>query len=58
MDNQILTAKELAAWLKVEKSMVYRLVQQRKIPFFKIGSDYRFNARQIEDWMSETKSDD
>jgi len=56
MDNQILTVKELAAWLKVEKTIVYRLVRRRKIPFFKVGADYRFNSSQIEEWVSETKS--
>jgi len=34
MANQLLTVKELCAWLEVEKTMVYRLVRQRKIPFF------------------------
>jgi excisionase family DNA binding protein len=49
-EPKILTAVELAEYLRVDKSTIYRLLKQKLIPGFKIGSDWRFNIEEIEAW--------
>jgi excisionase family DNA binding protein len=48
----VMTTLELAQYLRVHPSTIYKLLRQRKIPAFKIGTDYRFNVEQIDQWMT------
>lgn len=41
-ENEILTVKGAAKFLKFSEKTVYKLAKERKIPFKKIGSEYRF----------------
>ena len=52
-DHEVLTIKEICDVLQVHPSTVYRLVRQRKIPSFRIGTDWRFQRDVIERWMTE-----
>jgi len=52
MPDDVLTAAEVAAYLKVRPSTIYRLLKNRKLPAFKIGSDYRFKCEQIDEWRA------
>ena len=52
-DHEVLTIKEICDVLQVHPSTVYRLVRQRKIPSFRIGTDWRFRSDVIERWMTE-----
>ncbi len=38
---------EGAAYLRVRKSLVYRLLKAHSIPAFKTGSDWRFNQKSM-----------
>jgi len=49
-ESEILTAAEVAEYLKVHPSTIYRLLKAHKIPSFKIGSDWRFKREQIDEW--------
>ena len=44
----VLTVKEAAEFLRVTPETVRRLCRRGKIPFAKIGSDYRFLQRDLE----------
>ena len=46
--NEVLTVSEVATFLRVNRSTVYKLIRRGEIPAFKIGSDWRFNRAQIE----------
>jgi excisionase family DNA binding protein len=46
-----MTIKEVAEYLDVHPATVYRLAQRGKIPAFKIGSDWRFHKRYIDEWI-------
>ncbi len=50
--SPIMTVKELAEYLHCHLSTVYRLIHQREIPVFKIGSDHRFNREKIAKWIA------
>lgn len=48
--RKILTVSELAFYLKVHPSTVYRLLRCDELPAFKVGSDWRFNIETIDRW--------
>ena len=48
--SSIMTLEEVAGYLRVHPSTVYRMVKNHSIPAFKIGSDWRFNRESIDVW--------
>lgn len=46
----VLTAGELAIYLHVHRSTIYRLLKTGQLPGFKIGSGWRFNTEAIDQW--------
>ena len=49
--NEVLTAGEVANYLRVSLSTIYRLLKSGDLPAFKIGSDWRFNRVHVEEWL-------
>jgi excisionase family DNA binding protein len=47
-DDEILTLDEIAAYLKIAKRTVYRLVQKGEIPAFKLGGTWRFRRSELD----------
>ena len=52
-DHELLTIKEIGDLLRLHPSTIYKLTKNRKIPCFRVGSDWRFQRDQIERWMAE-----
>ena len=50
-DPEIMTADELAAYLKVSRATVYSLFKRRNLPGFRIGTEYRFRRQDIDEWI-------
>jgi excisionase family DNA binding protein len=50
-DDEILTVKELADYLKIAEKTAYRFVAEGKIPAFKVGSAWRFKKDAIDAWI-------
>ncbi|HQP25534.1 MAG TPA: helix-turn-helix domain-containing protein [Smithellaceae bacterium] len=53
--GDVLTIDELAAYLKISKSTLYKLVREGKIPSQKIGKHWRFIKGAIDQWLAEKK---
>ena len=51
MQENLLTADQVAHYLKIDKFTVYRLVTQGKIPAFKVGTQWRFKRSMVEAWL-------
>jgi excisionase family DNA binding protein len=49
----VMTVKELADYLKVHPSTIYRLLKTGQLPAFRVGSDWRFNKEEINKWLAE-----
>lgn len=49
----IMTLSEVAEYLKMGPSTVYRLARQGVIPGRKIGGTWRFSRRVIDAWIKE-----
>jgi excisionase family DNA binding protein len=48
--RKVYTVKELAEFIGVHTSTIYRLLKREQLPAFKVGSDWRFNHDDIEVW--------
>ena len=46
-----LTLDELASYLKVSKSALYKMVQEGRIPGGKVGRGWRFDRDEIDRWV-------
>jgi len=53
--GDVLTIEELAIYLKIPKSTLYKLVREGKIPSHKIGRRWRFHKRSIERWLERAE---
>jgi excisionase family DNA binding protein len=56
MTDDILTIKELSAYLKTSEKTIYRLLSKDEIPAFKIGTSWRFSKQDIEEWILKNKT--
>jgi len=49
----VLTVRDLCNYLRVHPSTIYRLLKTKRLPAFRIGSDWRFNVEEIDRWRAE-----
>ncbi|MFH0778122.1 MAG: helix-turn-helix domain-containing protein [Candidatus Eisenbacteria bacterium] len=54
--SYVLTIEELAVYLKIPKSTLYKLVREGKIPSQKIGRHWRFRKGAIDLWLDEIRA--
>jgi excisionase family DNA binding protein len=52
---EVLTLKEVSELLRVHPSTVHRMIEEGKIPAFKIGSAWRFLKHRIVRWLAEQR---
>tara|TARA_R110002072_G_scaffold301491_5_gene481366 strand:- start:2420 stop:2596 length:177 start_codon:yes stop_codon:yes gene_type:complete len=57
MTDQILTLKEVAAYLKLAEKTAYKLAAAGKLPGFKVGGSWRFRREDIDLWIEEQIKD-
>ena len=53
MEEEILTIRELAKYLKINERTVYLLAKEKKIPGIKIGGSWRFKKEMVDNWIIE-----
>ncbi len=53
MTEEFLTAEEVAEFLRIPLSTVYKLVQEKRLPGFKVGKHWRFRTESIQKWVIE-----
>jgi excisionase family DNA binding protein len=49
----VMTVNELAAYWRVTPFTICRLLRRKRLPEFRIGSEYRFIRESVERWMGE-----
>ena len=47
----LLTAREVACYLKLSKSKVYYMIQTKKIPHVRIGRNVRIKETDLKAWL-------
>lgn len=53
MDSEFLTAEEVASFLRIPLSTVYKLTQDQKLPAFKVGKHWRYKKQSIRNWIDQ-----
>ncbi len=55
METRWLTVIEAAQYLKMGRSTVYKLAQEGKLPTHKVGRQWRFDAKELDEWVKSGK---
>ena len=50
---KIMTAKEVARYLKLNEITVYKYAAKGKIPAARVGNVWRFNKEDIDRWLAK-----
>lgn len=53
--DELMDIIELGKYINYQKTSIYGLVQQRKIPFIKASGKLHFRKNDIDQWLSEGK---
>jgi len=56
--SSVMRLEEVADYLRVHPSTIYRLLKKQQIPAFKVGSDWRFNLESIDRWRANAEKGD
>ncbi len=51
IQNDVMTVDEVAEYLRIPRSSVYKLAQENRIPCKKVGRHWRFRRQVIENWL-------
>jgi excisionase family DNA binding protein len=51
--GEVLTIEELAVYLKIAKSTLYKLSQEGRIPAQKVGRHWRYRKDAIDRWLED-----
>ena len=51
--NEVMTVDDVAAFLKLPKTTVWKLLREKKLPGRKIGKHYRALRSDIEAWLRQ-----
>lgn len=55
-NQEWMTVREVADYLRVSSDLIYRLSQEGKIPASRVGGRWRFNREKINEWMEGNQS--
>lgn len=55
LNDKLLTPDDLVARLQVSKTTVYRLVEARQIPFFRVAGSLRFAHRDVQQYLLKNR---
>ena len=50
-ESEFLTAEEVAIFLRIPLSTVYKLTQDQTLPAFKVGKHWRYKKVSIRTWI-------
>jgi len=50
-----LTLEQIAEYLQMSTSSIYKMAQAGKIPAYKVGRQWRFRKEEIDKWVEKKK---
>jgi excisionase family DNA binding protein len=53
LESSVFTIEELAEYLKISKSTLYKLAQEGNLPGQKVGKHWRFHRDTVNDWLRQ-----
>jgi excisionase family DNA binding protein len=55
MADELMTTQELQELLRVDRTTVYAMLKDGRLPGFKVGGRWRFSRREVEQWLLEQR---
>ena len=52
---QLITTDELAKILNVSQTTIYRIIEARKIPFYRVSGSIRFDKKDVANYLNEKR---
>jgi excisionase family DNA binding protein len=56
-DLQLMNLADAALILQVSKRTLLRMIQQKELPAFKIGGQWRFRQTQLKNWLDKKETE-
>lgn len=56
MGNPLMSLEELAKYIGVSNTTVYRYLKQKKLPAIKIGKLWKFRKEKIDAWLERQEN--
>ena len=53
--DTVMTIGDLAGYLKISKSTLYKLAQEGRLPGQKVGRHWRFHKTAVDRWLTRSK---
>lgn len=54
--SDLLKTRELMEYLQVSRTKVWELVTKQGLPAFKLGGDYRYRRREVDEWLEKHRT--
>jgi excisionase family DNA binding protein len=51
LDTELMTTRDVMAFLNFSRTKVWELVQHEQLPAFKLGGDYRYRRSELIQWL-------
>lgn len=58
MDDDIITIREVAVYLRLKEKTAYALVAKGEIPGFKVGGSWRFRRSELKKWIVQREGNE
>ncbi len=58
VSDRWLSVQEIAYHLGVSKETIYRYLESKKIPAYKVGKQWKFSVSEINDWVRSGQAED
>ena len=54
--EELVTVDDLSKTLRVSRVWIYKLVREKRIPFYHIEKCVRFSPAEVKEWLEERKN--
>lgn len=51
--SELMTSKQCMAYLGIAQRTLYKWIKEKRIPYLKVGNQYRFRPEQIDAWLEK-----
>ena len=51
LDDELMTTRDVMAFLNFSRTKIWELVQHEQLPAFKLGGDYRYRRSEVIQWL-------
>jgi excisionase family DNA binding protein len=57
VEDELMTTRELQEFLRVDRTTIYSMLNEGRLPGFKVGGQWRFSRREITTWLQEQREE-